>query len=269
MAIHISKSFGKRRVNSTQKFSRIENPIFHRKSGYTKTRWFRRKSRPTSLYALHLIFSTYNNADLSARPQIKDEYEFLQDFSQHLSQRYQRPTSAIFITLNHSACLLFGGTFDPAYMLAISALPSQLLPTTNKRNAALLQSFMSDSLGVAPARGVIRFTGIPDEDLAFNGTTVLGQIENLQKTSENGNSLGTGFSAFPQKAQSRKQVQTKPRDLPLREGTQSVPISRVASPAMESPPIPAIPTEKSALDIKAEKVQRLGKRRSFMAMFGK
>jgi len=223
--------------------------------------------------------------------QIKDEYEFLQDFSQQLSQRFQRPTSSIFITLNHSACLLFGGTFDSAYMLTISALPSQLLPTTNKRNAALLQTFLADSLGVAPARGVIRFHRIPDEDMAFNGTTVLGQIENLQKTTPTESKPAPGLSPFPQKRQlSKRQAQaqsrdlplrersnsrpndlplrqrstSKPKDLPLRQGTQSVPLSRVASP-----PLPAMPVEKSAMDLKAEKVQKLGKRRSFMAMFGR
>jgi len=30
-----------------------------------------------------------------------------------------------------------------------------------------------------------------------------------------------------------------------------------------------MPVEKSAMDLKAEKVQKLGKRRSFMAMFGR
>jgi len=154
-------------------------------------------------------------------------------------------------------------------MLTISAIPSQLLPTTNKRNAALLQAYLADSLGVAPTRGVIRFTRIPDEDLAFNGTTIFGQIENLQKALRNQNASSTGFSPFPPKQNSRRQAQAKPKDLPLRGGISSVPISRVASPTIESPPLPAIPTLKSATDLKAEKVQKLGKRRSFMAMFGK
>ena len=161
--------------------------------------------------------------------------------------------------------------------MTISALPSQLLPTTNKRNAALLQSFLADGLGVAPARGVIRFNRIPDEDMAFNGTTVLGQIENLQKTvGGNDTKPAAGLSPFPSRKLSKKQAQPRPTDLPLRDrtpskpkdfplwqGSQSVPISRVASP-----PLPAIPVEKSAMDLKAEKVQKLGKRRSFMAIFG-
>ena len=156
-------------------------------------------------------------------------------------------------------------------MLTISALPSQLLPTTNKRNAALLHTFLADSLGVSPARGVIRFNRIPDEDMAFNGTTVLGQIENLQKIPSNEPKPGPVLSPFPQKRPSERRGQSRPGDLPLRE-TQSVPISRVASPSpgpLQSPILPAIPMQKSAMDLKAEKVQKLGKRRSFMAIFGK
>lgn len=82
--------------------------------------------------------------------QVRDEYVFLNDLSQQLSQRYQRPTSSILINLTHSACLLFAGNFDSAYILTITALPSALQSTTNKRNAALLQSFMTESLASLP-----------------------------------------------------------------------------------------------------------------------
>ena len=114
---------------------------------------------------------------------IRDEYLFLDELSLHLSQRYQRPTSSIFINLDHSACLLFAGTFDSAYVLTITALPSQLLPTTNKRNTALIQSHMASSLGVLPDRGIIHFVAIADGYLATKGTTYSGHIERLQKKS--------------------------------------------------------------------------------------
>lgn len=54
-------------------------------------------------------------------------------------------------------------------------------PTTNKRNAALIQSFMADVLSVPPERGVLRFIPIPEENLASNGTTVFGEIERIEK----------------------------------------------------------------------------------------
>ncbi|KAK4693564.1 hypothetical protein P7C71_g3865, partial [Lecanoromycetidae sp. Uapishka_2] len=283
---------------------------------------------------------------------VKDEYELLQDLSHHLSLRYQRPLTSICVTLSHSACMLFGGTFDSAYILTLSALPIDLGMTTNKRNAALLQAFMADALGVAPVRGVVRFVSIPDEDLAFNGTTVLGQIDNLQKASESAkhskaNSFthatpyvpppaqnsGTNTAAYappppaldlasqppsdppsyplptpvppppptlaPAPGTLRKRQDSQrdpnryrftPKKLPLRQGSQSVPISRVASPSFDGrpslsgpytdpyckpPSMPPMPIGASAPDGRAEIMRgrsgsgRLGKRKSFWTVFGK
>ena len=200
--------------------------------------------------------------------QVKDEYVFLTELSQQLSQRYQRPTSSIFITLSHSACLLFAGNFDSAYILTITALPSSIQPTTNKRNAALLQGFMSDSLGVEPDRGIVRFVGVGEEYLATGGTTVLGDIETSRKTSDD--------EAKPDNAMGRNKSRrsVKPKDLPLRAQSSSKPGSKVTSPAPLSPPLtspslPALPTQKSALDRRAENVQKMGRRKSFLSMFGK
>ncbi|KAL2056477.1 hypothetical protein ABVK25_003501 [Lepraria finkii] len=198
---------------------------------------------------------------------VRDEYELLQDLSQHLSQRYQRPTSSIFIYLNHSACMLFGGTFDSAYILTITALPYLLQSTTNKRNAALLQAFLADSLGVSPARGLVRFMSIPDEHLAFNGTTVLGQIDNIQRVSderekEQYRPVKVGPTLHKNNSVTRNYRMISQRKMPV---SQSVPLSRVDSP----PLLPAMPTENSLLDRRAEKVQRLGKRKSFFNIFGR
>jgi len=85
------------------------------------------------------------------------------------------------ITVNHSACLLLGGSFEPTYVLTISALPVQLQPTTNKRNAALIQNFMAESIGVMPDRGIIKFVPIPEDSLAMGGMTILGEIERLER----------------------------------------------------------------------------------------
>lgn len=85
------------------------------------------------------------------------------------------------ISVTHSACVCLGGSFEPAYILTVSALPVQLQPTTNKRNAALITSFLTDILGVSPDRAVIRFLIIAEENLAIDGATVLGEIERLEK----------------------------------------------------------------------------------------
>lgn len=103
------------------------------------------------------------------------------DLSCHLAARYMRPDSAIMVKVDHSACLAMGGTFDPCYILSITAVPSQMGPTMNKRNAALIQSFMADILSVSPDRGVVKFQPIPEENFATNGTTMAGVIERQEK----------------------------------------------------------------------------------------
>ena len=123
--------------------------------------------------------------------QIKDEFTLVTDLSHHLAQRYTRPDSSIMIKVDHSACLALGGTFDPCYILIITALPSQMGPTINKRNAALIQAFMADILSVSSDRGIIKFEAIEEGNYAMNGTTMLGEIERLEKShSEESGGMG-------------------------------------------------------------------------------
>lgn len=99
-----------------------------------------------------------------------------------------RPDSAIMVKVDHSACLAMGGTFDPTYIMTITAVPSQMGPTMNKRNAALIQSFMADILSVSPDRGVVKFQPIAEENFATNGTTMAGAIERQEKHHSRDNS---------------------------------------------------------------------------------
>ncbi|EDU43242.1 MIF domain containing protein [Pyrenophora tritici-repentis Pt-1C-BFP] len=129
-------------------------------------------------------------AELRTNVIINDEYTLVTDLSHHLSMRYQRPETSIMITVNHSACLLLGGSFEPTYILTINALPVQVQPTTNKRNASLIQTFMAESIGVSPDRGIIKFIPIPEESLAMNGMTILGDIERMERqTGEDSNHI--------------------------------------------------------------------------------
>jgi hypothetical protein len=92
------------------------------------------------------------------------------------------------INVDHSSCLALGGTFDPCYVLTLSLVPSQMQATTNKRNAALIQSFMADILSVPPERGIVKFVAIPEENFAVNGSTLFGEIERLEQQQLTGNS---------------------------------------------------------------------------------
>ncbi|USP80263.1 hypothetical protein yc1106_07537 [Curvularia clavata] len=174
-------------------------------------------------------------AELRTNVIIKDEYTLVTDLSHHLSTRYQRPEASIMISVQHSACLLLGGSFEPTYFLTISALPAQVQPTTNKRNAALIQTFMAESIGVPSDRGIIKFVPIAEESLAINGMTILGEIERLerQQAEENGVSNVT------------KRVSTKnSRKFSMGKSKSNMQLSRGSSKADQAPkpaPIAEIP----------------------------
>lgn len=211
-------------------------------------------------------------ADVRTNVIVNDEYTVTTDLSYYLSQRYQRPENSIVVTLTHSLCMLFGGNFDPAYTLTITALPCQLQPVTNKRNATLLAQHMQDSLQVSPRRGVIKFMAIAEENLANDGMTVSGEIEDLEKeTSENNSSMQRSLSRGTTKSRKRQSMKSLRgvRSSPLPTHEESVPPTPTFY-RQDLPPIPAPPTEKSGLDRKAEKAQKMGRRKSFIAtIFGK
>ncbi|KAI0118617.1 Tautomerase/MIF [Nemania sp. FL0031] len=120
-------------------------------------------------------------AELKTNVIINDEFAFITDLAYHLSNRYQRPMSSVVITLHHGICMLFGSTFEPAYILTIHALPSLFQPATNRRNAALIQQHLHETLGVVSTRGYVRFEATPEENVAIGGKTVAAEIESLSR----------------------------------------------------------------------------------------
>lgn len=189
--------------------------------------------------------------------QVKDEYTLITSLSSALAARYSRPESSILLNLTHSVCLLFGGSFDPAYILSIEALPSQVQPATNKRNTSLIQGLIAALLGVEPSRGVIKFAAIAEENFAFNGQTVLGEIESLEKAAME-DSLGIKRSASRSRL---AMMRSRNRSEPEADSRSSTPVGM--------PQMPPIPTEMLALDRRAEKAQKLGKRKSLLSLFSK
>ncbi|SMQ48239.1 unnamed protein product [Zymoseptoria tritici ST99CH_3D7] len=141
-------------------------------------------------------------AELRTNVIVKDEFTLVTDLSFHLAARYARPNSSIMVQVQHSACLSFGGTFDPCYILTLQAVPSSMGPTTNKRNAALIQAFMADTMKVPAERGIIKFQPIAEENLAQGGTTIMGDIERQEKQHaiEHGHSVKKAITAASRKS---------------------------------------------------------------------
>ena len=157
--------------------------------------------------------------------------------------------------------------------MTITALQSQLQPVTNKRNAALIQKAMEDALGVVPDRGLIKFMPIAEENLATNGKTVAGEIEDLERaTSEDNSSIRRTLSRSKKRHSTKSLRNLKiSSPLPTHDEQMTPPVSAQGIVNIQgTPSIPALPIEKSTMDRKAERVQKMSRRKSFIAsMFGK
>ncbi|CAK7206422.1 hypothetical protein SEUCBS139899_009214 [Sporothrix eucalyptigena] len=135
-------------------------------------------------------------AEIRTNVIIGDEFTVVTELSAHLALRYRRPLSSIVVTLQHGACMCFGGSFAPAYVMTVCALPAQLQPATNKRNAALIQRHMEETLGVPAARGHLQFVAVPEANLAYGGKTAVGHADDLAKASNgSANTNGGGANA--------------------------------------------------------------------------
>ena len=194
-----------------------------------------------------------------------------------------------------------GNSFEPAYLLTITAIPTHIQPTINKRNASLLQVFFNENLGVPSHRGIVKFVPIAEENLANGGITVADKGEkackkvDLPKAGEK-----TETEKEKERTRRRKTIggpnpATPPLDIhPDAQGEEadyvgllgrvrsrsrasekrrsrksSVVGGTVVTEKEDIPPMPAIPTAKSSLDLKAEKMQKTGKRRSLISLFSR
>jgi hypothetical protein len=126
------------------------------------------------------------------------------------------------IIVNHSACLLLGGSFEPTYVLTINALPVQVQPTTNKRNAALIQTFMAESIGVPSDRGIIKFIPIQEDSLATNGMTILGEIERLERQHADENGVSSNIKRAMTKSSRKSAVAKAKSSIQLSRGLSKV-----------------------------------------------
>lgn len=200
---------------------------------------------------------------------MREEHTLLTSLSNILSTRFQRPESSIFVTLKHSACFIVAGTFDPAYIMTISALPSQMQPVTNKRNTALLQNYMATTeLYVEPERGIIKFVPLAEENFATNGRTVAGEIEELEREVAN-DSSGLRNLHPSEISKSNKKMSTKSTKSHKAKHFQTHEEYTPSVSSRATLPLPPMLSDENGFDKKAMDVQKLGRRKSFMAaVFG-
>lgn len=98
-----------------------------------------------------------------------------------IAKRYGKSEDTVCVSLEHSSCIVMGGTFDGSYMLTITSL-TMISPTCNKRNAALISDWIGNNLGVAGNRGYIRFIDPDVANYAIGGVTMLDLMEKEEIT---------------------------------------------------------------------------------------
>ncbi|PSK51844.1 hypothetical protein B9Z65_3111 [Elsinoe australis] len=103
---------------------------------------------------------------------VKDEFSLVTKLSSLLAQTYCSSEDGVIINVDHSACLMLAGSFDPAYMLTITTTPSQLDHDINGSNTIQIQRLMHQLLSVPAHRGLLRFHAILEENVGMAGTTV-------------------------------------------------------------------------------------------------
>ncbi|KAL0635265.1 hypothetical protein Q9L58_005750 [Maublancomyces gigas] len=107
---------------------------------------------------------------------LENEFEFAKSLSELIAKRFGKPEDSVCVSIDHSACIIMGGTFEGSYMLTITAL-TMISPTCNKRNAALISDWVNSNLGVAATRGYIRFVDPGAANYAIGGVTMLDLME--------------------------------------------------------------------------------------------
>lgn len=93
-----------------------------------------------------------------------------------IAKRYGKSEDSVCVSIEHSACIVMGGTFEGSYMLTITAL-TMISPTCNKRNTVLISDWINNNLGVAATRGYIRFVDPDAANYAVGGVTMLDLME--------------------------------------------------------------------------------------------
>ncbi|KAL7923555.1 Tautomerase/MIF superfamily [Trichoderma austrokoningii] len=144
------------------------------KTQYFRDVFYERSERDSAAEVIRREALVY--AEVKTNVTIEDEQHFLIDFSHQLAALYNRYPSSTVVSLLHSQCLSFGGSSHPAYVLTITALPSEVQSATNWHNTAALQRHMEAILCVPPSRGMVRFVPTTEECLGWGGITVTERI---------------------------------------------------------------------------------------------
>ncbi|KAL4934543.1 MIF domain protein [Aspergillus undulatus] len=121
--------------------------------------------------------------EIKTNTNVKDEESVTSKVTTRMAQIYQRSESFMIVTVQQIPSFRFGNLALPAYSMKIYALPYLIAPITNLRSTILIQAALQDILHISPSRGIILYIPVPEENMATNNTTMMGEVARLEHNS--------------------------------------------------------------------------------------
>ncbi|KAE8144424.1 hypothetical protein BDV25DRAFT_171552 [Aspergillus avenaceus] len=157
-------------------------------------------------------------AELKLNKLVGDDDSLAAALASRLARIYQKPESSMMVTIQQDACVRFGISKGPAYLLKIFTLPYLIGSITNLRNTILIQAAMRELLEITPNRGVVLYTAVPDENFATNNATYMAEVTRHARQSEDGD---PGILRTISRNLSRRPKSNSTQSAPLSDATTS------------------------------------------------
>lgn len=106
-----------------------------------------------------------------------------------MSEIYHKPTHNIMIVATTDASILISGSTEPAYLISLTALPSEIASMKNLRATTMVQEFVAESLKIPANRGVVKFQSVKEDEIGTNGITIRDEIDKIEAEEKRGLSL--------------------------------------------------------------------------------
>lgn len=121
--------------------------------------------------------------------QLDNESSFLNDFLMTLSEIYHKPPNQIMIVATTNVHIMMGASTEPAYLLAITGLVTEIQSTKNMRTATIVQDFLAEALQIPAHRGIVKFRAVQEHEIGTNRMTMEDEIQKLEAEEKRGLSL--------------------------------------------------------------------------------
>ncbi|PYI07164.1 hypothetical protein BO78DRAFT_469442 [Aspergillus sclerotiicarbonarius CBS 121057] len=156
--------------------------------------------------------------EIKINTKVKELESLVSNISSHMARIFQKSETLMMTTIQEEACIHFGRSSLPAYLMKVFALPYLIAPITNLRSTILIQAALQEIIHVAPSRGVILYIPISEENFATNGVTMMGELARLERSSPD---HGPGLFKNLSRTMSRRLKSSSSQSTPISVATTS------------------------------------------------